>query len=218
MEDNLVDTLDVWLQARLEEMHTTMPGLVQSYDPKTRLATVVPAVRLRSLHGELLEIKPIPSVPVVWPGSNRFSVIPAALVPGDGVLLHFSEASIGNWLQGAGVADAEDETRFSLHDCIAVPGLWQTAGAPKTQQLGTADFGLVGSLGEVLGGKGGKVDIHNQVTTLRARLEAILDVVQAMNTAIGASMLTMPYPPAVPYQSQGTNIAKTKASLKGLLQ
>lgn len=213
MEDNLVDTLDVWLQARLEEMHTTMPGLVQSYDPKTRLATVVPAVRLRSLHGELLEIKPIPSVPVVWPGSNRFSVIPAALVPGDGVLLHFSEASIGNWLQGAGVADAEDETRFSLHDCIAVPGLWQTAGAPKTQQLGTADFGLVGSLGEVLGGKGGKVDIHNQVTTLRAVLEALQAILPAMDAHHVALNATVPG-----YATQAPAITAALSKIKGLLQ
>ena len=213
MEDSLVDTLDGWLQARLEELHTTMPGAIQSYDPVTRLATVVPSVRLRSLHGELLEIKPIPHVPVVWPGCQRFSVVPASLQAGDGVLLHFSEAAIGNWLQGAGTTDAEDETKFTLHDCIAVPGLYQIPTAPKTQQLGTADFGLAGSLGEVLGGKGGKVDIHNQATTLRAVLEAlqaVLPTMDAHHTALNA---------AVPgYVSQAPAITAALAKIKGLLQ
>ena len=172
-DGDFVDTMDTWLQARLEALHTTLPGKIQAYNPGTRTATVVPGVRLRSMHGDLIEIKPIAGVPVVWPGSKRFSVIPAALEAGDGVLLHFSESALGTWLNGSDIHDPEDETRFSLHDCIAVPGLWQIPQAPSDQDLGGADFGLVGASGEVLGGKGGKLDLHNQVSTLRTELERV---------------------------------------------
>lgn len=182
-EDDIVDTMDLWLQARLEELHTTLPGVIQAYDPDTRLATVVPTVRLQSLHGDSLEIKPIAAVPVVFPSCARFSLIPANLQPGDGVLLHFSEASLGNWINGSGTVNAEDETRFSLHDCIAVSGLYSSRTAPK-HDLGGADFGLAGDQGEVLGAKDGKLDLRNTDTDLRTVLEAILDLLPSMDAAL----------------------------------
>ena len=183
-DGDFVDTMDTWLQARLEALHTTLPGKIQAYNPGTRTATVVPGVRLRSMHGDLIEIKPIAGVPVVWPGSKRFSVIPAALEAGDGVLLHFSESALGTWLNGSDIHDPEDETRFSLHDCIAIPGLWQIPQAPSDQDLGGADFGLVGASGEVLGGKGGKLDLHNGTTDLRAEMEKMWSALIALEQSI----------------------------------
>lgn len=213
-DGDFVDTMDTWLQARLEALHTTLPGKIQTYNPGTRLATVVPGVRLRSMHGDLIDIKPIAGVPVVWPGSKAFSVIPAALEAGDGVLLHFSEAALGAWLNGTDVHDPEDETRFSLHDCIAVPGLWQTLKVPDGQDLGGADFGIVGGRGEVLGGKDGKLDLHNATTDLRTVLEALQAILPAMDTALS---LLPASPAAVPYTTQTVKIGKALTKIKGLL-
>lgn len=190
-DGDFVDTMDTWLQARLEALHTTLPGKIQTYNPQTRTATVVPGVRLRSMHGDLIEIKPIAGVPVVWPGSSKFSLIPGALEAGDGVLLHFSESALGTWLNGTDVHDPEDETRFSLHDCIAVPGLWQVPKVPGAQDLGGADFGLAGAKGEVLGGKGGKLDLHNQTSDLRKEMERLWDAINDVHTQLKAQFTAM---------------------------
>lgn len=225
-DNNPVDVMDTWLQSRLEEMHTTLPGKIQDYDPKTRLATVVPMVRLCSLHGDIIEIKPIATVPVVWPGCQRFGLIPAALAPGDGVLLHFAESAIGNWLNGQGVQDAEDQTRFSLHDCIAVPGLFQTGAVPPLD-LGGADFGLAGERGEIIGGKGGKLDLRTQNTHLRAELEKLWDAVDTLaghlqnltttNAAVGTPCAQNPVTKALIENVQRPSWESDKAALKGLL-
>lgn len=220
-DGDFVDTMDTWLQARLEALHTTLPGKIQTYNPQTRTATVVPGVRLRSMHGDLIDIKPIAGVPVVWPGSSKFSLIPAALEAGDGVLLHFSEAALGTWLNGTDVHDPEDETRFSLHDCIAVPGLWQVSQVPGGQDLGGADFGLAGAKGEVLGGKGGKLDLHTQNTHLRAELEKLWAAIDTM----AATLQTLTTPSYAINPTTATLIERTlrpgweadKAALKGLL-
>lgn len=211
-DGDFVDTMDTWLQARLEALHTTLPGKIQTYNPQTRTATVVPGVRLRSMHGDLIEIKPIAGVPVVWPGSSKFSLIPASLEAGDGVLLHFSESALGTWLNGTDVHDPEDETRFSLHDCIAVPGLWQVPKVPGAQDLGGADFGLAGASGEVLGGKGGKLDLHNQTSDLRTVLEGLQGILPAMNTSL---LALNAYGAA--YVTQAAKISSVLTKIKGLL-
>jgi Phage protein Gp138 N-terminal domain len=225
-DSNPVDVMDTWLQSRLEDLHTTLPGTIQNYDPDTRLATVVPMVRLNSLHGDIIEIKPIAAVPVVWPGCSRFSVIPKALEAGDGVILHFAESAIGNWLNGQGVQDAEDQTRFSLHDCIAVPGLFQTRATPA-HDLGGADFGLAGDRGEVLGGKAGKLDLHTQNTHLRAELEKLWDAIDTLaghlqnltttNAAVGVPCTQNPVTRALIQTTQRPGWESDKAALKGLL-
>jgi hypothetical protein len=208
---DMVDTMDTWLQGRMEEIHTSMPGRIQTYNPSTRTATVVPSVRLRSMHGDLLEVKPIQGVPVVWPSSAQFALIPAKLEPGDGVLLHFTEVGIGNWISGKSTMDADDETRFSLQDCIASPGLFQPKNL-KPQDLKGADYGLVGTKGEVIGGKDGKVSIKNTETDLRAVLESMqtmLSIMDVHHTALNAF--------APGYPTQVTNLTSMLANIKGLL-
>lgn len=211
-DEDFVDTMDTWLQARLESVHTTLPGRIQSYNPDTRMAVVVPGIKLRSLHGDVIEYKPIAGVPVVWPGCKRFSLIPAYLEAGDGVMLHFSEGSIGEWISGDSIHDPEDETRFSLHDCIAVPGLWQPSRVPGDQTPGGADFGLLGSQGEVLGGQGGKLDLRNKDTDMRAILEALQDILPAMNLS-----LTNLNAYGAAYVTQTTKISSVLTKIKGLL-
>ena len=190
-ETDFVDTMDTWLQARLESVHTTLPGKIQSYNPETRMATVVPGIRLRSLHGDVIDYKPIAGVPVVWPGCSKFSLIPATLEAGDGVMLHFSEGSIGEWLEGSDVHDPEDETRFSLHDCIAVPGLWQPSRIPGSQDIGPSDFGILGAGGEVLGGQGGKLDLRNKTSDLRTEIEKLWSAIITLQTTLQTDLTAL---------------------------
>lgn len=188
MMDDFVATLETWLQSHMETVHTMLPGIVQSYDSATRTATVKPTVKLRSLHGDMLSIPPIPSVPVVWPSTSAFSLF-GRLQQGDGVMLVVSEASIGNWQRGTEEAEAEDETRFSLQDMVAVPGLWAEKRVPK-HNLGTADWGMA-SESVVLGAEGDKLHLANQVSDLKAEVERLYDRIAALNTYINTHATTL---------------------------
>ena len=66
------------------------------------------------------------------------------LKKGDGVLILFSETGIGNFLAGTGqVADADDQTRFSLTDAIAIPGLWTKKNAPDVSTIELTEAGVL---------------------------------------------------------------------------
>lgn len=179
-EDDIMQSMEVWLQSRLEDVHSMLPGRVQSYNPETRLATVKPSVMFRSLHGDVLDIPPIDSVPVLWPGSSAFSVH-GDLEAGAGVMLVFSEAGIGGWLRSTVDASADDETRFSLHDAVAVPGLWPVRLVPE-HAFRTAQWGMASKDLEIGGTEDGKASIANGSATLREILELFQSVLATMNT------------------------------------
>lgn len=182
MED-MLESLELWLQSRMEDVHTMLPGTVQSYDPDTRTAVVKPSVKLRTMHGDILDIPPIAAVPVVWPGSSDFTAMSKDLPKGSGVTLLFSEASLGTWQRGTTDAAAEDETRHSLQDAIAIPGLWSMRRIPS-HRLMSADWGMCSDQLEIGGTKGGLASIKNQVTDLKAEIEKNWDAMLALHLAI----------------------------------
>lgn len=181
-QEDPLDAMEVWFRARMEDVHVCLPGTVVSYSKASRLATVKPSVRPRSLHGDVFDIPPIQGVPVIWPGSQDFTV-QGTLKRGDRVLLVFSEASIGNWIRGQGDVDAEDETRFSLQDAIAIPGLWPTSAVPK-HPMGTAAWGMASDRLEIGGTKGGKAVVKNSASDLRAEIDRLYDRIGALCTII----------------------------------
>lgn len=184
-----LEAFELWLQARLEEVHTTLPGTVQSYDEKTRTATVKPMIRLRSFHGDVFQIPPIPSVPVVWPSTSGFSVF-GKLKAGDGVVLHVFEAAAGTWQRGTAEADAEDETRFSLQDMVAIPGLWQVSKAPKHDRR-TADWAMASDKLSIGGTESGLAVMENQVTDLRKEIERLYDEMRQFRIDVALNWTNM---------------------------
>lgn len=134
MNEKLRETLDEWLAVELSAIHTALPGRVVSYSGhRERRATVVPCVRPHLPCGEVVEIQPIFDVPVIMPCTAEAGVL-LPLKAGSGVLLLFTEAGMGHYLAGRAVqtVDADDPTRFSLHDCVAIPGLYPFGAVPKT--------------------------------------------------------------------------------------
>lgn len=175
----LLVALEAWLENRLLTLHTNLPGIVESYDGHDkRTATILPAINFKIPRGPTLKHGPIPNVPVIFPSSNGFQML-FDIKPGDGVLLVFSEASMGNWMDGAGQVDPEDSTRFSMHDAIAIPGLWSTSKVPRLPSDG--DFVLASSTGARMGGTSeGTLDLANEVTNLRAELDKLHDTIKAI--------------------------------------
>lgn len=210
-----LDAMEMWLRARLEDVHVALPGTVTTYDKTTRLATVKPSVRLRSLHGDKLDIPPIQSVPVVWPGSQEFSIL-GTLKRGDRVLLVFSEASIGNWIRGKGDVDAEDETRFSLQDAVAIPGLWPTGAVPK-HPMDTAAWGMASDSLEIGGTKSGKAVIKNSAASLGDVVEELRNQLDTLNTLTKAVASAAGVPTA-PFDAITATLLSVKGQIGGLLE
>lgn len=235
----LIVAMETWFQGKLGGMHTSIPGIVESYDGHDkRTATILPAINFKVPRGPVLKYRPIPNVPIMFPSAGGFQMV-FPIKPGDGVLLVFSEASMGNWMNGAGQVDPEDSTRFSMHDAIAIPGLWSSSKVPNLPSDG--DFLLVSTTGARVGGTdGGLLDLSNDASDLRTEIEKIWDAVAAIRTDVASSFTNLgavttspaaliPVGPVTPlttaltaeatiHTAAGTAIAADKAELGGLLK
>jgi hypothetical protein len=122
---NLNELVRNHIDRRLGDVHTSVPGVVQSYDADKQTASVQVAIKRKSASGESLTVPIIRKVPVVFPRSGKFS-IHFPLEKGDRVVLLFSERSLDNWkAAGNEVAEPADVARFfDYSDAVAMPGLY----------------------------------------------------------------------------------------------
>lgn len=122
-EPTLQELIAAAIDSRLLDLHTGLPGIVDSYNPATQTASVKLAVR-RPIEGtdgtEFEEIPIIPNVPVGWFSSGGFAV-QFPISPGDGVWLMFSEAAWAHFRTTGEVGDPGDFQRHSLSYAVALP-------------------------------------------------------------------------------------------------
>ena len=128
-----VDLLRAQLEAHALEQHVALPGRVQSYDAATQTADVVPLLRhpVPQPDGSyaLEDLPVVPSVPVLWPRTGRWSLT-LPMGPGDFVQLLVNSSDIGRWRAGDGsVVDPGDLRRQHLSHAVAIPGLYPRARA-----------------------------------------------------------------------------------------
>lgn len=128
---DLLDVLELFEEKLLNNLHTALPGRVESYDPATQRADVQPLIRRRvpvagtdRREWAYEDLPLIPSVRVLHPrGGGAFVHLPIAT--GDTVLLVFCETGIGHWEAGDGsISDAGDERRHHLAHAVAIPGFY----------------------------------------------------------------------------------------------
>jgi hypothetical protein len=167
------EALELLIDTKMESVHTAFAAVVQAYKGHSkRTCDVVPANKIMLSDGSVLEPVPIYSVPVVFPSSQAGGIL-FPIKKGDTVLVVISECAIGNWLAGDGrVVEPEDATRFTMHDAIAIPGLWTTTSAPKTEmdaKSGGMEFN--GALVEIT--SKGKVKVANKTTNAKVLLDDI---------------------------------------------
>lgn len=131
---DLLDVLGEFERKLLDNIHTAMPGRIESYDPATQRADVRPLIRQRVPRADTDErehvyedLPIIPSVRVLHPrGGGAFVHLPIAT--GDTVLLVFCSSGIGHWEAGDGsVQDAGDERRHHPAHAVAIPGMYPAA-------------------------------------------------------------------------------------------
>jgi len=117
--------LESFALERFSDLHTAMPGAVDTFDVANQTANVKLLLRSKvqredgTIADESLGVAV--NVPIVFPGAGGFRLT-MPLQQGDGVLVIFAEASIDLW-QELGGEQNTDSRRFHLADAIAIPGL-----------------------------------------------------------------------------------------------
>lgn len=123
------------IATELAEVHTTLPGVIVSYDGAT--AVVRPALPKQLANGDVLPPPQIVQVPVCWPCGDLqggVALISVPLKPGDAVKLSFSERALEGWLSGTDAAP-DDPRQFDLSDAFAAPVLRPGRGRADTENV-----------------------------------------------------------------------------------
>lgn len=163
------DVIKGAIEARLLEVHTAIPGVIDTFDAATGLADVKPQIyapsRTEAGEVEYSALPIIAGVPVVFPGAGGFRLT-FPVQKGDPVLLIFTEASLDKWVQAGGDADPGDQRRFHLSDAIALPGL-----RPKSQAWKDVDGAAM-----TLGSDAGPADFVALATKVDQALQQLAQV------------------------------------------
>ncbi len=125
----LASNIKQGVENRLKDLHTSMPGIVESFNAATQTASIQPAIKRVFKTGdgeiELLTATELPiliNVPVQFPRGGGFSLtFPVA--KGDECLLVFCERAIADWYTFGGVKAPTARRFHSLSDATAFVGL-----------------------------------------------------------------------------------------------
>lgn len=125
----LASNIKQGIEAKLKDLHTSTPGIIQAVDYEKQLLTVQPAVRrvfiTRDGNTEILAPQDLPvliNVPMIFPRGGGFSLtFPVAA--GDECLLVFCERSIDNWHNTGKIKQPIAKRFHSLSDAVALVGL-----------------------------------------------------------------------------------------------
>ena len=91
----------------LLDLHTALPGIIQSYDPVKKKADIRPALKRKFIDDRPdEELNLITDVPVAFLQTNNF-IFSIPLQKGDEVLLIFSERSLDKWLKSGATISPE---------------------------------------------------------------------------------------------------------------
>lgn len=121
--NSFVAAMKETINKKIAEIHTAMPGIIQSYDPNKNLANIEPALKV-DIEGTKIKFPIITGVPVIFPcGMGGEVSITWPIQKGDNCLLIFAESQIDEWLLNIESDDISDVRRFDLTDAICIPGL-----------------------------------------------------------------------------------------------
>ena len=117
------------------KIRCALPGIIQSFNAATQIATVQPAIKMKVNLGEevkQLDLPVVENVPVVLPFAQTAGLLlTLPIKPGDECLLIFADRAIDNFTQHGGtqptVTTASEDTptprSHSLSDAICIPGI-----------------------------------------------------------------------------------------------
>lgn len=110
------------IDSRLKELHTMLPGLIESFDPDTQTARVQPCIKRIWFEHGAVDLPVCVDVPVWFPGGGDwFLTFPVK--KGDECVLGFFERAIDNWFAQGGLQSPSEYRLHDLSDGVALVGL-----------------------------------------------------------------------------------------------
>ena len=138
------EVLDAFVRGNAAEMHTLLPGRIESYDAATGKASVLPLLQrtytIDGADGVLTERSAaypvIPDCPVAFPRGGG-AAITFPLKAGDPCWILFAERSLDAWLDSDGktVLDPDDARMHHLTDAVVLPGAYTLAANIATAHV-----------------------------------------------------------------------------------
>ena len=193
-EVTLVSLIKQHIDDNLEQLHTSLPGRIESYDAATQKANVKPLLKVPNLdeNGETsyLSIPVITDVPVVFPGANGFRCT-FPMTKGDTVLIMFSESSLDSWLSTGKESEPNAGTRHDISDAFILPGLnpfsSPLSNAPTTTMSLGADSGVTIEFSETAIKIGSGTSFESVILgdTYRTAEDVLLGFIGAAFAALG---------------------------------
>ncbi len=111
-----------YADAMQRDLHTSMPGIIKSFDPAKQTATVQPAIKRIFAGQDAVDLPLCVDVPVIFPAGGAV-VLTFPVAAGDECLLFFAERSIDNWWDRGGTQLPSEYRIHDLSDGFALVGV-----------------------------------------------------------------------------------------------
>ncbi len=124
MNQEFVQEMENKITSMINNVHTALPGKIQTFDPNTCTATVLPTGSYIAPNEQEMSYPAIPGTPVIIPQYElQNAVIAFPIKPGDGCLILFSEQQLDYFLYGASASDLHHD----MTSAIAIVGLFNVS-------------------------------------------------------------------------------------------
>jgi len=127
---DLTDALKFFFRQMMKGLYVCIPGIIDSYNPTTKRATVHPAINLQDTEGTTTQQSSIANVPVVWPGGGGFSLL-SPLPSGSPVSIFFSQRGITQFKEVFTEADPGSGL-FAKEDAFIIPSFGALSVTPAS--------------------------------------------------------------------------------------
>lgn len=116
------DIIKTMIDSYMENVHTCIPGTIQSFDAKKNRVSVKPSIK-KKIGNKTISYPIINEVPIQYPRSKD-AAITFPITKGDGCIILFSETSMENYFNSLNnEVEPGDSRKFSLSDAICIPGI-----------------------------------------------------------------------------------------------
>ena len=116
-------------------INTCLPGMIESFDSATQLATVLPCIQIKTVIDEVTAFMDMPicvNVPVLFPfASVAGFALTLPITAGDPCLLVFSQRCIDNWVKSGGSQPPESGVGVRHHDITDAFAIMAPAPMPS---------------------------------------------------------------------------------------
>lgn len=196
LDVSIAEVLRRAMRAQRADIHTMLPGKIKSWDATANVADIELQIDQRVylddddavFVGSYEQLPILPAVPIVWPRTGSY-VLTMPLSAGDGVMVVFSEASIGEYRTTGQRSQPADDRRHSIGYPVAVPGLFadvsQMSGGDAGARASSLVLGRDGASTQIrIDGSG--INLGTSATSAAAKASQVDLIFTALSTMCAA--------------------------------